>query len=184
MKRTVFNLLLVACLSTLSVEKCLASVPSPSVPVDQASQALKEADQVAAPATLRGSPQPEQSPQTEQSPQPEKSKDLQSPEPQASQSSQPPHHLPYRVAAFASGFLVGTPVAVVRKTVKETAAGNRDIIEDHHNIFLVAPATVVSLPFGAVAGTFEGVYHSTINSWSKKPFSKDAFSLGPMEESK
>jgi len=95
------------------------------------------------------------------------------------------HNLPKRLAAFAIGAVVGAPIATVRQTIKETKAANVDLIQQRANPFFVAPATLVNLPFAAVAGGLEGPFHSVKNSWEnseKKPFSKDAFGLGPMEE--
>lgn len=87
-------------------------------------------------------------------------------------------------ASFALGAIVGTPVAIVRRTVAETIAGNQDIIRDSTNPILVIPATIITLPFSVPAGACEGVYRGVKNSWlnsSKNPFSKDAFSLGEMD---
>lgn len=88
--------------------------------------------------------------------------------------------LPTRVASFLVGAPIGLPVMMVKRTVHQTKAGNRDFIGDRTNPLFVIPATVISLPFGAVGGFCEGWQYSIYNSWKasgEEPFSKESMSL-------
>lgn len=89
--------------------------------------------------------------------------------------------LPLRMASFTTGFVVGTPIAITRCAIKQTKAGTRDLVGDSHNPLLVVPAAIISIPFGAMGGPFEGVGYAAVNSWrhsGDEPFGQETFSLG------
>jgi len=89
---------------------------------------------------------------------------------------------PVRLVAFGVGAVVGTPIAILRKSYSNTMAtaqGKSD------NKFMQAGAYLVCLPVGIFTGTLEGAYLGTKNSWmnsSEHPFGKDSFSLGEMKD--
>ncbi len=88
--------------------------------------------------------------------------------------------LPKRLASFTTGAVLGYPVAMAKRTVHQTKAGNRDFIGDSTNPIKVGIATIVSFPFGFVGGMFEGAQYSVYNSWKgsgEEPFGKSTFSL-------
>lgn len=88
--------------------------------------------------------------------------------------------LPKRLASFTCGAFLGYPVAMAKRTVHQTKAGNKDFIGDSTNPIKVGIATMVSLPFGFVGGVFEGAQYSVYNSWKgsgEEPFGKATFSL-------
>ena len=89
--------------------------------------------------------------------------------------------LPLRMVSFTTGFVVGTPIAITRCAIKQTRAGTRDLVGDSKNPLLVVPATIISMPFGAMGGPFEGLGYAAVNSWrgsGDEPFGQEAFSLG------
>jgi hypothetical protein len=88
---------------------------------------------------------------------------------------------PVRLVAFGAGAVVGTPIAVLRKSYQNTmsTAG-----EKSDSKLKQAGAYALCLPVGIFTGTAEGVYLGTKNSWmnsSEHPFGKDSFSLGEMK---
>lgn len=92
--------------------------------------------------------------------------------------------LPRRLAAFAAGVVIGTPIAIARKCVQQTVNATHDIVGDSTNPLFVLPAGALSLPYAVLGGTLEGVYTGAINAWVNSdddPFGKDSFSLGEME---
>lgn len=91
---------------------------------------------------------------------------------------------PVRLAAFGSGVVVGTPIAVARKSwtnyvdATNAAAGGSD------KMLPLAAGALVGMPVGIFTGTVEGLWLGWANSWknsSEKPFGKDSFSLGELE---
>lgn len=92
---------------------------------------------------------------------------------------------PVRLVAFGAGAVVGTPIAVLRKTYQNTMSTSETMTGKNDNKFLTAGACVLALPVGMFTGTLEGAYLGTKNSWmnsSEHPFGKDSFSLGEMKE--
>lgn len=88
-----------------------------------------------------------------------------------------------RGASVAAGLVFGTPVAIVRRTGQEIVQGTKDLVGDTDNWFIIAPASVIAIPFGCVSGGASGVLTGAKNAWvgsADEPFSKDAFSLGDM----
>lgn len=93
--------------------------------------------------------------------------------------------LPVRVASFTTGFILGTPVSIVRAFGRQTRAGSRDLIGESKNPVLLATTYLFSVPFAFAGAPFEGVGMSAINSWNgsgEEPFGKESFSLQPSEE--
>lgn len=93
--------------------------------------------------------------------------------------------IPVRLVAFAAGAVVGTPIAVLRKTAENTSGMSGQLAGDDGNPMLRGAAGLVVLPFAVFKGGLEGLYYGTANSWknsSEKPFSAESFSLGDMDE--
>lgn len=94
--------------------------------------------------------------------------------------------IPVRLVAFAAGAVVGTPIAVVRKTCENTSKMSGQLAGDNgDNVLLRGASALVTLPFAVFKGGLEGLYLGTANSWtnsSEKPFSAESFSLGDMKD--
>ena len=93
--------------------------------------------------------------------------------------------IPVRLAAFATGAAVGTPIAILRKTCENTTTMSGDISDKSTNPALRITSALVILPFACFKGGLEGAYYGVANSWSnssEKPFSAESFSLGEMKE--
>lgn len=94
--------------------------------------------------------------------------------------------IPVRIIAFAAGAVVGTPIAVLRYSCKNTTDMSGQLAkENDKNPLLRGACAVSTLPFAVMKGGLEGVYHGTANSWensSEHPFSGDSFSLGEIKE--
>ncbi len=91
--------------------------------------------------------------------------------------------IPVRLVAFAAGAVVGTPIAVVRKTAENTKKMSGEMSGDSDNALLRGSCALVTLPFAVFKGGLEGIYYGTANSWansSEKPFSAESMSLGEM----
>ncbi len=94
---------------------------------------------------------------------------------------------PVKVVGVGSAVVVGTPIAVTRQVavrIREytgTFADNIGGKEDFPpNLF----ASFLSVPFGTIVGTAEGLYYGPKNAvvhGVEKPFSVASFSLGEME---
>ena len=93
--------------------------------------------------------------------------------------------MPVRMASFTTGFILGTPVSIVRAFGRQTKAGSKDLIGESKNPILLATTYLFSVPFAFAGAPFEGVGMSAINSWNgsgDEPFGKQAFSMQPSEE--
>ncbi len=93
--------------------------------------------------------------------------------------------LPVRMASFTTGFILGTPVSIVRAFGRQTKAGSKDLIGESKNPVLLATTYLFSLPFAFAGAPFEGVGMSAMNSWNgsgEEPFGKETFSMQPSEE--
>lgn len=89
---------------------------------------------------------------------------------------------PLRLVAFSAGAVVGTPIAVLRKSYTNT---HETFSSKSDNKVMAAGACLVALPVGVFTGTVEGIYLGTKNSWmnsTEHPFGKDSFSLGEMKD--
>ena len=93
--------------------------------------------------------------------------------------------IPVRLVAFATGAVIGTPVAVVRKVAENTTTMSKQASGKSDNFFIRGTAAIVVLPFAVFKGGLEGGYLGTANSWknsSEKPFSAESLSLGEMKD--
>ncbi|HNB24505.1 MAG TPA: hypothetical protein PKZ32_18945 [Candidatus Melainabacteria bacterium] len=92
--------------------------------------------------------------------------------------------LPVKVVAFGTTAVVGTPVAVVRMSAKNSCESTKSIAGDKGNPLVTGMAALAGVPFGIFTGTLEGSYYGMKNAAmnTDKPFSKDAFSLGDLDE--
>lgn len=91
--------------------------------------------------------------------------------------------IPVRLVAFGVGAVVGTPIAIVRKTTENACDMSEELSGKSENPIVRGVAGLAMLPFAVFKGGLEGVYYGTANSWknsSEKPFSTDSFSLGEM----
>jgi hypothetical protein len=93
--------------------------------------------------------------------------------------------IPVRLVAFATGAVIGTPIAVVRKVADNTVTMSGEASGKSDNPVLRGAAAIVISPFAVFKGGIEGLYCGTANSWktsSEKPFSAESFSLGEMKD--
>lgn len=94
-------------------------------------------------------------------------------------------NFPQRLASFAVGTAVGTPIAVTRCTQRELIKQTKEAYKlgGVPKPFGWVTAAFFGLPSGVVCGIWYGVSDGVADSWvgSKKPFSKDAFSLDKLE---
>jgi hypothetical protein len=89
---------------------------------------------------------------------------------------------PLRLVAFSAGAVIGTPIAVLRKSYANT---HETFSSKSDNKVMAAGTALAALPVGIFTGTLEGVFLGTKNSWmnsTEHPFGKDSFSLGEMKE--
>jgi hypothetical protein len=89
-------------------------------------------------------------------------------------------------AAFGTGFVLGTPVAMVRRTISQDVVGAEEmpVIGKSKNRVKVWTVRAVLLPVCAIGGLVQGPMYSLEQSKkfsSTAPFSKDNFSLGHMD---
>ena len=99
--------------------------------------------------------------------------------------------MPTRLGGIGAGVLVGTPVAVVRQSVKNSidftgAAADKvgEPIGGRDNGPVCLVCSLVTVPVGIVAGTFQGVYYGVKNGvvgGFQTPFHPDSFSLGELD---
>ncbi|MBZ0187585.1 MAG: hypothetical protein K8F91_15160 [Candidatus Obscuribacterales bacterium] len=91
--------------------------------------------------------------------------------------------VPIALLSFTAGTVIGTPIAVLRKTASNTKETADDVGGDG------GPAKsafgyMVGLPVGIFKGTLEGLYlgpkNAAMNA-SESPFNKDSFSLGDLD---
>lgn len=89
---------------------------------------------------------------------------------------------PVKIVAFGADTVIGTPIAVVRKTAQDTKKCVNDFGWKTDNLMLKAVSPFVGIPSGVFTGGLEGVWMGWTNAWNNnsKPLSKDAISLGDM----
>src|SRR5206468_342926 len=89
---------------------------------------------------------------------------------------------PAKLTTFGADTVVGTPIAVVRKTVECTKKCVNDFGWKTSNPLLKAVSPIVGIPAGVFTGAVEGVWLGWADAWNnnKKPLSKEAVSLGEM----
>jgi hypothetical protein len=91
---------------------------------------------------------------------------------------------PARFASFVVGSVVGTPVAMVRKTKQEIITATKDLVGDTNNKFLLGAGGILGVPAGIVSGFFEGPVYGVVDAWkgsADEPFSAESFSLGDIK---
>jgi hypothetical protein len=92
-----------------------------------------------------------------------------------------------KVVAVSAAATVGTPIAVVRQVavrIRDFTGTFADKIGGKDSFPPNLFASVLSIPFGTLVGTAEGLYYGPKNAVQKgveKPFSQDSFSLGDMD---
>ncbi len=96
--------------------------------------------------------------------------------------------IPFRVAAFGVGTVVGTPVSIIKRSVKNVGKHTDGIASKMGGDDNTA-AKVFAFPFalvtGTVAGTAEGVYYGAKNSvdnCAEHPFSAASMSLSDSDD--
>lgn len=95
-----------------------------------------------------------------------------------------------RVGAMGAGLVVGTPIAVVRQSVKSyidytgmAADKVGEPLGGKDNGPVCAAVSLVTLPAGLVAGTFKGIFYGAKNGvvgGFNTPFHPDTFSVGDL----
>lgn len=92
--------------------------------------------------------------------------------------------VPLDAASMATGTVIGTPVAIVRKTGSQYVDCLKEFRKDSNSYKFWG--AVMSLPVAATSGLVKGAVYGPKNAIVHsvaKPFGKDAFSLGPLENS-
>ncbi len=100
-----------------------------------------------------------------------------------SQSS-PGAGLPARFVSFLAGVVVGTPIAIARKTARAVVADTKELVGERTTPWLVVPVGMFTTPWALLTGTVEGAYAGPVDGWvysADKAFSKDSLSLGEMK---
>jgi len=93
-----------------------------------------------------------------------------------------------RMVRLTLGLAVGTPVAVLRKTLRQTHDTSKNVAGDHNEACCLLTEALMLPTVGVFVGGLEGVGWSVGNSWKysehKKPFDfkKEMFSLGSLDE--
>jgi hypothetical protein len=88
-------------------------------------------------------------------------------------------------ASFVTGWVCGTPTAIVRATGKDLRKDARDVLESQPNIILATASSPLVFPAGIFSGTCKGLWYGFRNSVMyslNKPFGKDCFSLGKLND--
>jgi hypothetical protein len=94
---------------------------------------------------------------------------------------------PVKVAAVSTALVVGTPIAIVRRTavrIRDFTSQAADNIGGKDSFPPNFFASFFSVPAGTLVGVSEGCYYGAKNAivnGVEKPFSLDAFSLADME---
>lgn len=90
-----------------------------------------------------------------------------------------------RLPLFAAGTVLGVPIAILRKSAKNTSETTKELREKSENKFAKAGLSVFGAPVGVFTGTLEGMWVGTDNSWKSskdKLFTKESVSLGDLGE--
>ncbi|MBX9725243.1 MAG: hypothetical protein K2X81_27815, partial [Candidatus Obscuribacterales bacterium] len=74
--------------------------------------------------------------------------------------------IPVRLLAFGTGAVIGTPIAVLRKTCANTTEMSGQLSGKSENPALRGVCALATLPFAVFKGGLEGLYYGTANSWS------------------
>lgn len=90
----------------------------------------------------------------------------------------------WRLAVWSCGTVIGTPIAVLRKTFDNTVETTQNLAgKDNPALKYTSP--LVGLPVGIFTGSLEGLWLGPSNSWEnsvEKPFSKELISLGELKD--
>jgi hypothetical protein len=93
---------------------------------------------------------------------------------------------PLNIIGIACGAIVGTPICFARKLPQEISEGAHGIvgsITDHKSKFLLVPAGFVWLPCAGFVSLLEAPVYAWKDAYmAEKPFSKEQFSLGKLDE--
>ena len=97
--------------------------------------------------------------------------------------------LPKAVAGCCAGAIIGAPICFVRKFPKEVSEGAHgfvgSITSDDNNKLLFIPACVLWLPVASVVTALEAPGYALKDAYTAdKPFEKEQFSLGEMDQKK
>ena len=96
--------------------------------------------------------------------------------------------LPTRVGGVVAGIAVGTPIAVIRESVKSYKDLTNSAAEQIHGKECGPACLIVSLftlPAGLVVGGVKGTYYGLKNGFMsgfQTPFHPDSFSLGELDK--
>lgn len=88
---------------------------------------------------------------------------------------------PKRFIRACPGFVLGTPIAVVRKIISESKQATFDLAGNNRNPFILGGLSVLGIPAGVLSGSTEAPVTAAVNGWKygeDQLFSKEYFSLG------
>lgn len=113
------------------------------------------------------------------------------PSPGAPSSSTPAPHLlaPLSLVGVCIGTVVGTPICFFRYWQREERNGTHGLIgslvNNENNRALLLPAAIMSLPAATIIASLEAPVYGFKNAYmANRPFSKEQFSLGKLEDPK
>ncbi|MBZ0187695.1 MAG: hypothetical protein K8F91_15725 [Candidatus Obscuribacterales bacterium] len=96
-----------------------------------------------------------------------------------------------RVGAMGAGLVIGTPIAVIRESVKTSIDFTNSAADKvgektggKENGPTVLVCSLVTVPVGIVVGSLKGLYYGTKNgvvTGFNQPFHPDSFSVGELE---
>jgi hypothetical protein len=93
---------------------------------------------------------------------------------------------PLCIAGFTCGTIVGTPICFVRKLpaeVRNLAHGFVGSITEKESKLLLIPVGIAWLPFAGTAALMEAPVYAFKDAYmAEKPFSKEQFSLGELDQ--
>lgn len=90
-----------------------------------------------------------------------------------------------RVASFLVGWVVGTPINIVRTQIKDVRGFTHDFVGDSTNPIMWGVAVPLCFTSGVAEGLMEGVLTAPLNAWKfsgTAPFSAETFSLGDIDK--
>ncbi len=93
-----------------------------------------------------------------------------------------------RLVRCSLGLVIGTPIAVLRRTLRSTHDTSKSVAGDNANQAVSVLTEALVLPVGVLVGGVDGLGWSVSNSWKnselEKPFhfNKEIFSLGSIDE--
>lgn len=93
--------------------------------------------------------------------------------------------VPVALTAFTLGTIIGTPIAVLRKTFSNTVETTNQVAGEDGNPIAKAGGALIGLPVGIFTGSLEGLYlgpkNAVVGSGGDQPFSSETFSLGDLD---